>query len=176
MKHCSKCDTSKTFDEFNKNKRSKDGLGHWCRLCSNEATRKWYQDNLEENRAKGRQWAKDHPDKGKAWRNGAGKRSVWSAQLRHKFGIDAGTYDALLIYQDMECAICRTAPIEKNFGVDHSHITDVVRGLLCDSCNIGLGKFQDNPIFLAKAIQYLLDPPAVRIIGERRIPNRKAQA
>jgi hypothetical protein len=30
-----------------------------------------------------------------------------------------------------------------------------VRGLLCDNCNHGVGKFHENPALLTRAIQYL---------------------
>lgn len=56
--------------------------------------------------------------------------------------------------QDGLCAICG----KENDGklvVDHSHSEMFVRGLLCQNCNVGLGKFMDSPIILAKAIEYL---------------------
>ncbi len=39
--------------------------------------------------------------------------------------------------------------------VDHCHKTGKIRGLLCASCNGGLGLFKDNPQALANAILYL---------------------
>ncbi len=40
-------------------------------------------------------------------------------------------------------------------SVDHCHKTNVVRGLLCNECNSGLGKFKDNIDVMASAISYL---------------------
>jgi hypothetical protein len=57
------------------------------------------------------------------------------------------------------CNICGTknpGKSRKNFSIDHDHKTGVVRGLLCHSCNVGLGHFSDNIDLLKKAIKYLL--------------------
>ncbi len=43
----------------------------------------------------------------------------------------------------------------KGLCVDHDHKTGEIRGLLCDSCNNGLGRFKDNPEILASALSYL---------------------
>ena len=40
-------------------------------------------------------------------------------------------------------------------NIDHNHVTNVVRGLLCGSCNVGIGMFKDNPDRLMNAIKYL---------------------
>lgn len=41
--------------------------------------------------------------------------------------------------------------------IDHCHTTGKVRGLLCPTCNSGLGHFKDNPETLIKAAQYLYE-------------------
>jgi len=73
------------------------------------------------------------------------------------YGITLEEYEVLLIKQNNVCAICSasTGSNNKRLAVDHNHQTGVVRGLLCDDCNIGLGKFKDNPNLLIKAINYL---------------------
>jgi hypothetical protein len=43
----------------------------------------------------------------------------------------------------------------QNLCVDHSHVTGKVRGLLCHSCNVGLGHFKDDPRFTRSATEYL---------------------
>lgn len=65
-------------------------------------------------------------------------------------------YDAKLESQDGRCAICREVPEEgDNLYVDHDHRTGVVRGLLCNMCNLGLGKYKDDPAILRRAAEYL---------------------
>jgi len=39
--------------------------------------------------------------------------------------------------------------------LDHDYETGKFRGFLCDRCNIGLGKFADDPDVLIAAIDYL---------------------
>lgn len=44
--------------------------------------------------------------------------------------------------------------------MDHDHVTGEVRGMLCPSCNNGLGLFKDSVVHLRNAISYLGQPPA----------------
>ena len=39
--------------------------------------------------------------------------------------------------------------------MDHCHKTKKIRGLLCHTCNSGLGMFKDNIEYLKNAIKYL---------------------
>ena len=66
-------------------------------------------------------------------------------------------YEALLQAQNNACAICRRSVEETNrsLHVDHDHTTNLVRGLLCAKCNLGLGYFKDNINNLDAAKSYL---------------------
>ena len=66
--------------------------------------------------------------------------------------------------QDYKCAICGTSEPMGTYNVwhvDHCHDTGRVRGILCFKCNMGLGKFDDSPLLLRLAIEYLLREPLV---------------
>lgn len=89
------------------------------------------------------------------------KRSRINTRLKSQFGIDIEDYEKMLDDQNGECAICGAtqADIRKHrLHVDHCHDTDVVRGLLCSNCNMGLGKFQDSLELLERAVAYLKNP------------------
>lgn len=54
--------------------------------------------------------------------------------------------------QGQACAICqRKVPLH----IDHDHVTETVRGLLCSTCNTGLGKLGDSAENLRRALAYL---------------------
>lgn len=60
------------------------------------------------------------------------------------------------VLSKINCEICGASPKpEKRNFIDHCHTTGKVRGLLCDDCNMGIGRFKDNPDLLKKAIEYL---------------------
>ena len=41
VKSCPKCDKDKPFDEFYRNKSTKDGLSYWCKSCQREADQEY---------------------------------------------------------------------------------------------------------------------------------------
>lgn len=58
------------------------------------------------------------------------------------------------------CAICLERLVDdgtRQTHVDHDHATGRVRGLLCDDCNVGLGRFYDEPESLRRAADYVLE-------------------
>jgi hypothetical protein len=78
-------------------------------------------------------------------------------QLKKRYGISIEEYDALLEAQDGVCAICGGGTNGKvdQFCVDHDHESGVVRGLLCNKCNVGLANFKDDNNLLRNAARYL---------------------
>lgn len=80
------------------------------------------------------------------------------AQRVKKYGITADEYSKMLESQNGKCAICG-AKTGDNRGnrlyVDHDHASGRTRGLLCYSCNFGIGIFKDDVNLLKRAIEYL---------------------
>lgn len=84
------------------------------------------------------------------------KISPLDSRLRYKYGVTLGEYSIKLEDQNGKCAICKRYPEEgKRLEVDHNHITNQIRGLLCNPCNLGIGRLEDDPTLLRSAIAYL---------------------
>ncbi|MDB9868959.1 endonuclease VII domain-containing protein [Pseudomonadales bacterium] len=88
------------------------------------------------------------------------KLKLRERKLTKEYGLTLLDYDALLAGQKGVCAICGIAPNNstknlKLFAVDHSHETGEVRGILCDPCNLVIGKFEDDQKLLRAAARYL---------------------
>ena len=81
-------------------------------------------------------------------------------QLRHHYGITLEQYEEIFKKQNGLCAICGSPPRGrmKNLSVDHDHVTNNVRGLLCVTCNRALG-YLENPEWHSKATEYLQSLP-----------------
>ena len=114
------------------------------------------KDNLIINR-KGRQCKKCHRVTQQRYRKT--QQGVWTSKSREirDSGWTLERYQDFLCVQDNACAICKT-PFEqftRNPSCDHDHACMTPRGLLCDACNLGIGKFKENPLLLELAAQYL---------------------
>jgi Recombination endonuclease VII len=53
------------------------------------------------------------------------------------------------------CELCGRSPGKKGIALDHNHATGKFRGWLCAPCNLGLGMFADNPVWLERAAAYV---------------------
>src|SRR5574337_857434 len=106
---------------------------------SAEYMREWRQKNKERSKELANRWRRENREKTRGY------------HLKAKFGITNDDYDRMLEEQDFVCAICGE-PSDKTYHVDHCHTSGKVRGLLCNTCNRGLGYFKDNTSFLTNAI------------------------
>ena len=85
----------------------------------------------------------------------------WAYRLV-RYGITVEEYNDLLAAQLGACAICGRQMREPHIDHDHKCCSQkmrscgrCIRGLLCTSCNNGLGRFQDDPDRLRAAADYI---------------------
>lgn len=73
-----------------------------------------------------------------------------------RYGLHEDQYEQLGREQQGRCAVCRRKPESGSYlHVDHDHMTGHVRGLLCGSCNRGIGLLADEPKRLRAAAEYV---------------------
>ena len=95
--------------------------------------------------------------------NGMCSNHYQKSRVLKKLGISFDDYLTMLKEQNGVCKICKQPETTSNghsgkikdLAVDHCHTSGKVRGLLCSSCNSGLGLFKDDVSVLKSAIEYL---------------------
>lgn len=142
-KICTKCLQEKNLDRFGQSKNGKYKCT--CKDCDNLRQRNFRKINPTSCRNA----TKVYREKDVVyWRlyNRCKQKNITIKQYLEIFRTHNG-----------KCDICGTSHLElnKSLGIDHNHKTGKIRGLLCNSCNIALGSFRDNPEILEKAIEYL---------------------
>ncbi|QMP84432.1 endonuclease VII [Streptomyces phage Dagobah] len=89
------------------------------------------------------------------------KAGAHERRIQKVYGLAAGEYGQLYIFQGKACAICRRATgATRKLSVDHDHKTGLARGLLCRPCNDLLGHLRDDREAARRIYQYLTHPPA----------------
>lgn len=127
--------------------------------------RESYENNKEQRLAYQKQYREKNIEKIKAQsarnyekRKEAHNVTTRNNTLKRKYGLTIPQWEELFESQGRACAICGETDVgaeNQKFHTDHCHSTNVVRGILCHSCNTGLGKFKDNVETLKAAIKYL---------------------
>jgi len=81
-----------------------------------------------------------------------------AARLMKDYGMTLEQYDSRCAAQGNRCAICRrhSDTLPSRLVIDHCHDTGIVRGLLCDDCNMAIGRLGDTAANLAAAYSYLV--------------------
>jgi hypothetical protein len=126
-RRCPRCEDEKDLSEFHQR-----GTSTYCKVCTNAYNAEWRRKNIDKAR---------HIDR--------------AAKRKRAYGISEADFAAMREAQGDRCAICREMFTETPC-VDHGHDTGKVRGLLCRSCNTGLGAFRDNPLLLKMAARYVM--------------------
>lgn len=72
-------------------------------------------------------------------------------RVSSKYGISLEEYETIM-QTATHCEICGS---EDNLCYDHDHNTMKFRGVLCSSCNLGLGKLGDSLEGIESALKYL---------------------
>ena len=102
------------------------------------------------------------------------------SRLKRFYNLQPGEYEKVFNFQGGVCAICKRPPKPgKNLHVDHDHKTGLTRGLLCWTDNSAVGKFKDDAVKLAAALEYIIHPPVTQALGREvfgrtgRITNKR---
>lgn len=141
MKKCNKCGVVKVLGEFRKHHRNA------CRICLQKQEKQYYEKNKGELLKKYAVWRKKNSD----------RIHIRDIHRKNKYiHIDADTYQQILAEQNGRCAICNSRS-NMRLAVDHCHETGKIRGLLCRTCNGGLGLFGDSQERLNGAARYLAE-------------------
>lgn len=143
LRQCKKCAVEKPLRDFVKKFECFAGRGHVCKKCVSDHNKKRYREDPVKTR-----------ENNLKYRNPV---VIRTRKLLQKYGLSLKDYDALHAAQKGVCAICKLPEAGKNerLSVDHDHRTNKVRGLLCNSCNVGIGRLKDSIPNLSAAIEYL---------------------
>lgn len=97
-----------------------------------------------------------------------GKSRKWESAIRLRYGITAKIYETMLAEQGGVCAVCKSPSSGRKspkFHIDHDHDSGALRGLLCNTCNNGMG-LTDSPDLLLAKVAYLAKYGKVASIGQ----------
>mgnify|MGYP003511116643 CR=1 FL=1 len=140
-KICRRCNIEQLFSRYRKQKRGKYGFGSVCKTCSNELGRIYWKKNRKRFKKKISSWQKKYREKPEVR-----IRNI-DRSWKKKFGIGYETYLNMLSKQKGVCAICRNKDNQKKrmfLSIDHNHVNNKVRGLLCSNCNCAIGLLGDS--------------------------------
>lgn len=154
MKICATCKISLSLESFGKDKHNNDGLNYSCKKCKNKKT----LDRIEVIGKKTYYKIRNNKSKPYRLKYYENKKDKWrDYYLQKKLGKSLNDYWILFNSQNKKCAICDIEwdPTQKLFAWDHDHDSNVIRGILCETCNRGLGLLKDNISVLENSINYL---------------------
>lgn len=122
-----------------------------CRACKTKRSREWRKANPERRKTTTRR----HYGKYREYRK--------YLHIRKTYGLSEEQYKAMLEAQGGLCKICKK--VGKKLHVDHCHRTGLIRGILCNYCNVMLGQAFDRISTLAAAHRYIVEAYAKQTKG-----------
>lgn len=124
-----------------------------------EAMKMYYRNWYEKNREKRLEYHTKYNEKYfaveknmKAARVRAKRNYRLNGGAPGRYGLTQADVDKIFVAQNGVCAICKGT---KPLCIDHDHKTKRVRGLLCRTCNLGIGHLNDDLIVILQAADYL---------------------
>jgi hypothetical protein len=122
-----------------------------CRTCCASYSRNWDLNNKEKRRERSRKWSKENPDKTRANRR---------KKVLKQYDLTVEMVELILKEQGNKCGnpgcpVTEPGGRHNTWHVDHNHVTGKARGLLCNTCNVGLGMLGENENRILGLIEYL---------------------
>ena len=114
----------------------------------NANSRKRYAKNSKKICSQQKEYRKNNPDF---------RARCYREELKRLYNLTPEQRLQLLIDQGCKCKICMIDITYESAKTDHIHGTKIVRGLLCDACNLGIGKLKDDFNAIKRAYLYVRD-------------------
>lgn len=169
-KPCRRCGETKPLSEFYRHKKSKDGYLQRCKACQRVWQLSYHEKNREVLIAKLREYHSKNKERNneisREYHKKHRERLKWVSK-ENATGFSKELYEKTLALQGNCCGICGKSLIglpSVNVHADHCHDTNIPRGILCRTCNHGIGKLGDNLEGLRRAVAYLENPPAQQVV------------
>lgn len=87
-------------------------------------------------------------------------RKGWTTYLKNEYGISFEDWGQMLVDQSGRCGFCDQPLLGDNTThVDHGHLSNQVRRLLCGSCNKAYGLLKENSHTLSQMYSASLSDP-----------------
>lgn len=139
-KKCKFCKKIRVLSDFYKHPRAIDGYQNKCKFCAKAYNKKHYKENRKLVLERGRQRV-----------------------LNKSYGLSLIDYDRMFEEQNGVCALCgepesvkhRNTNAINRLSVDHNHETGKIRDLLCNRCNLLVGKVESDLSLVELAVDYI---------------------
>lgn len=132
-KICYRCHESKDIELFVKAKQYKSGRSNMCKKCHSTYQARYNKEHFSDKR--------------------------WTEKVYRRHGLSEDEYSALYAKFDGKCWLCKERQATE---IDHDHSCcsrfscgKCIRGMLCQTCNLGLGMFGDSLDGIMMAVVYL---------------------